>query len=236
MSRASTSSLSVRSGVPKLPYACAHHRPPRGAGVKKKNSGAGAAAGAKKSVPPPAVPAAAAPSAAAAPAPATSDAKVEEEGDASQVVTPWDVVADGEGGIDYAKLIRDFGCSPIDKSLIDRVERVTGRKPHRFLRRGIFFSHRDLEQVLDLYESGQKFYLYTGRGPSSEALHMGHLIPFQFTQWLQEAFQVPLVIELTDDEKFLWKDLSIDECYRLAYANAKDIIACGFDVEKVRAL
>lgn len=90
----------------------------------------------------------------------------------------------------------------------------------------------DLEIVLDLYESGQKFYLYTGRGPSSEALHMGHLIPFQFTQWLQEAFDVPLVIELTDDEKYLWKDLSLDECYRLAYANAKDIIACGFDVSK----
>ena len=90
----------------------------------------------------------------------------------------------------------------------------------------------DLTQVLDLYEAGQKFYLYTGRGPSSEALHMGHLIPFQFTQWLQEAFDVPLVIELTDDEKFLWKDLSVEECHRLAYANAKDIIACGFDVSK----
>jgi tryptophanyl-tRNA synthetase len=25
------------------------------------------------------------------------------------------------------------------------------------------------------------------------------------TQWLQEAFDVPLVIQMTDDEKFLWK-------------------------------
>lgn len=43
------------------------------------------------------------------------------------------------------------------------------------------------------------------QGPSSEALHLGHLVPFVFTKWLQDAFKVPLVIQLTDDEKSLWK-------------------------------
>jgi tryptophanyl-tRNA synthetase len=43
---------------------------------------------------------------------------------------------------------------------------------------------------------------------------------------------VPPVIQLTDDEKFLWKNLTIAECKRLARENAKDIIACGFDVER----
>lgn len=61
---------------------------------------------------------------------------------------------------------------------------------------------------------------------------MGHLIPFIFTKWLQETFDVPLVIQLTDDEKFLWKDLKLDESKRLAIENAKDIIALGFDVNK----
>ncbi len=45
-------------------------------------------------------------------------------------------------------------------------------------------------------------------------------------------FDVPLVIQLTDDEKYLWKDLSLDECHRYAVENARDIIACGFDVNK----
>jgi tryptophanyl-tRNA synthetase len=148
-------------------------------------------------------------------------------GGEGQVITPWEVEA--EGGIDYDKLIRDFGCSRIDEDLVARVERLTGRRAHRFLRRGLFFSHRDLTELLDAYERGQPFYLYTGRGPSSEALHLGHLIPFQFTQWLQEAFGVPLVIQLTDDEKFLWKDLSLETCHRLGTENARDIIACGFD-------
>ena len=51
-------------------------------------------------------------------------------------------------------------------------------------------------------------------------------------RWLQDAFNVPLVIQMTDDEKFLWKDLTAEEANRLAHENAKDIIACGFDKEK----
>ena len=72
----------------------------------------------------------------------------------------------------------------------------------------------------------------TGRGPSSEALHLGHLVPFHFTAWLQAAFKAPLVIQLTDDEKFLWKDLTLGECARLARENARDIVACGFAPER----
>lgn len=49
---------------------------------------------------------------------------------------------------------------------------------------------------------------------------------------MQDVFNVPLVIQLTDDEKFLWKDLKLEEANKLAYENAKDIIAIGFDSEK----
>lgn len=51
-------------------------------------------------------------------------------------------------------------------------------------------------------------------------------------RWLQETFDVPLVIQLTDDEKTLWKDLKVDEAIKLARENAKDIVAMGFNVEK----
>jgi tryptophanyl-tRNA synthetase len=148
------------------------------------------------------------------------------------VVTPWDVEA-GDDGVDYDKLIKPFGCEPITQAQIDRIERLTGRRAHRFLRRGLFFSHRDLNALLDAYEKGEPFYIYTGRGPSSESLHLGHLVPFLFTKYLQEAFGVILVIELTDDEKFLFKqELSLDQCRHMGFQNAKDIIACGFDPDK----
>ena len=37
---------------------------------------------------------------------------------------------------------------------------------------------------------------------------------------------------MTDDEKFLWRELELEEAHRLAHENAKDIIACGFDPSK----
>jgi tryptophanyl-tRNA synthetase len=39
-----------------------------------------------------------------------------------------------------------------------------------------------------------------------------------------------MLIQLTDDEKFLWKDLKKEEAKRLAMENAKDIIALGMYV------
>ena len=63
-----------------------------------------------------------------------------------QVITPWDVegaIVDGKQiGIDYNKLIEQFGTKRIDEELLARFERVTGHRPHLLLRRGMFFSHR----------------------------------------------------------------------------------------------
>ena len=150
----------------------------------------------------------------------------------SQTVTPWSV----EGFVDYLKLINQFGCDPIDGKLIKRFEQVTKTKAHCWLRRGIFFSNKDLNDVLNDYESGKQIYLYTGRGPSSEAMHLGHLIPFMFTKYLQEALDAILIIQMSDDEKFYFKSPSegkpVEHYNKLTYENAKDIIACGFNPDK----
>jgi tryptophanyl-tRNA synthetase len=98
---------------------------------------------------------------------------------------------------DYDKLVARFGAQKISQDLLDRFEKLTGQRPHPLLRRGTFFSHREFNSILDRYEKGQPFYLYTGRGPSSDSMHMGHLIPFMFTAWLQRVFNVPLVIQIT---------------------------------------
>jgi len=87
--------------------------------------------------------------------------------------------------------------------------------------------------ILDTYERKDHFYLYTGRGPSSEALHLGHAIPMMFTQYLQEAFDVSLVIQITDDEKFVFRpEYTLDQVQKMAIDNIKDIIAFGFKPEK----
>ncbi|XP_017141493.1 tryptophan--tRNA ligase, cytoplasmic [Drosophila miranda] len=151
---------------------------------------------------------------------------------AEDVVDPWNVASSNDTGVDYDKLIKRFGSSKIDDEVIARFEKITGKPAHHLIRRGMFFSHRDLHTILTLKEQGKPFYLYTGRGPSSGSLHVGHLIPFMMTKWLQETFDVPLVIQLTDDEKTLWKDLKVEDAIKLARENAKDIVAMGFDVNK----
>ena len=206
------------------------------------------------------------------------------EGDSKQndemIVTAFEV----SGSIDYNKLIEKFGSRPLTPYLLRRLENVTVKrgtvpKLHRFLRREIFFSHRDIERICELLEGWYgvnpppideeveeeasshspplpttpcPIYLYTGRGPSSAAMHLGHLVPFLFTAWLQKAFQCPLVIQMTDDEKFLFKGEydgnnagdggdddnnnrtgdNLDEFAKLTIENAKDIIACDFIPEK----
>lgn len=146
-------------------------------------------------------------------------------------ITPWEVTS--TAGIDYLKLIKQFGCQPIDGAMIHRFEQVTKMKAHPWLKRGIFFSHKDLNLILDAYEKGEEIYLYTGRGPSSESLHLGHMVPFMFTKYLQEAFDAIVVIQMTDDEKYYFKEgLPLEEANRLTRENAKDIIACGFNLEK----
>lgn len=153
-----------------------------------------------------------------------------------QKITPWEVegaVVDGQSvGIDYDKLITQFGTRRISEETLTRFREVTGHEPHHFMRKGMFFSERDFNKILDMYEHGEPFFLYTGRGPSSDSMHLGHMIPFLFTKWLQEVFDAPLVIELTDDEKFLFKPkLTIDDVKKFAKENAKDIISVGFKPE-----
>ena len=147
------------------------------------------------------------------------------------VVTPWHV----EGNIDYDKLIKRFGTEKISNQLLDRIRRVSG-SDHFMLRRGIFFSHRDVNKILDEYEKGNKFFLYTGRGPSGHT-HIGHLVPWVFAKWLQDKFDVKMYFQLTDDEKFFSKqNLSLEETKKFAYENALDFIALGFKSENTKII
>ena len=143
-----------------------------------------------------------------------------------QVVTPWEV----SGNIDYTKLVKEFGTQQISEQLLARLKKHT-KDIHPYLRRKIFFSHRDFDWILDEYEKGNPFYLYTGRGPSEQVhlghitvwrftqllqnnfylytgrgpsghTHIGHLVPWVFTKWLQEKFGCELYFQMTDDQKF----------------------------------
>lgn len=140
---------------------------------------------------------------------------------------------DGAAQMTDERLIKEFGCGEIDEAMLARWEKVTGRKPHMFMRRGLYFAHRELNQILDAKEANKPIYIYTGRGPSSDALHLGHLCPFILCKYIQEALDCYFIIQVTDDEKYMReKDISWETIQEYTESNIRDIIAQGFNPEK----
>src|SRR5437667_10027001 len=95
------------------------------------------------------------------------------------VVTPWEVT----GEVDYERLIRDFGTQHIAGQLAKRLE-GTLRDAAYLVRRQVFFSHRDLNFVLDDYDKLKSFLLSTRRSPSGP-MHIGNILVIHFPRWLK---------------------------------------------------
>ncbi|MCX8175797.1 MAG: tryptophan--tRNA ligase [Candidatus Bathyarchaeota archaeon] len=147
------------------------------------------------------------------------------------VVTPWKV----SGKVDYEKLIKKFGTQPLIGEILDKVKKYSGEL-HFLLRRNFFFCHRDFDWILNFYELGGKFILYTGRGPSGP-VHIGHILPWVFTKYLQDTFNAKLYFQMTDDEKFLiHHNFTVETSIGYMYDNALDVIAIGFDKNNTKII
>jgi tryptophanyl-tRNA synthetase len=150
------------------------------------------------------------------------------------IVTPWEVLGDLEDKT-YIKLIEKFGTQSISQELIEKIKKLTG-EIHPLIKSQYFFSHRDMDWLLNKYENGEHFYLYTGRGPSG-FIHLGHLLPWLFTKYLQDKFGAKLLFQITDDEKFLYNLGATKETIsKYTSENILDIIAIGFNPDLTRII
>jgi tryptophanyl-tRNA synthetase len=148
-------------------------------------------------------------------------------------VTPWEVkgvLTDKE----YERIMKEFGIQPLTPQILERIKKHTNEL-HFMLRRKVFFSHRDLSWILDKYEKGEKFFLYTGRAPSGP-IHIGHLLPWMLTKWFQDKFDAELWFQFPDEEKFLFQNIKQEEVDKWLRENMKDIIALGFNPKKTHFL
>lgn len=149
----------------------------------------------------------------------------------SQKVTPWDV----EGKVNYDKLIKEFGVKYLtkeQKEYLTKLAKDRGLEEHIFLKRELFFAQMDLDKVISEHKKGEPIFLYTGRAPGG-SMHIGHLIPFLFTKFLQDIFDCNLYIQIPDDEKFLQKkDLTKEKIKEMEKSDLADISAIGFNPEK----
>ncbi|AEQ32410.1 tryptophanyl-tRNA synthetase [Acanthamoeba polyphaga mimivirus] len=146
-----------------------------------------------------------------------------------QIVTPHEVSS--ENGFDYNIMIEQFGLQHIDDNIIKSIKQLSD-DIHPLLSRNIFYAHQDFDKILAAKKSGKPVYIYTGRGPSADSLHLGHLVPMMFTAWLQKILDCWVVIEMSDEEKFYFKSGTLRDFMSYTKGNALDIIACGFNVDK----
>lgn len=146
-------------------------------------------------------------------------------------VTPWDVT----GKVDYDKLIKEFGVNYLTLEIKEKLQKISKEKKipyHIYLKRNLFFAHRDFDKALKLYESGKPFFLYTGRSPGG-SMHIAHMISFLFTKYLQDIFDCNLYIQIPDDEKFLFKkELTLSKIEEMTISDLDDIAAIGFNPDK----
>ncbi|WP_254544957.1 tryptophan--tRNA ligase [Halomarina pelagica] len=142
-------------------------------------------------------------------------------------VTPYAV----EGAIDYEKLLAEFGADKLTDEQI-----ATFPDPiHPLVRRNVFYAERDVDRFLEAANTGRPHSIVTGRGPSGP-MHIGHVFPFYFAKYLQEQTNALVYIPISDDEKYLLKEMSLKAIDRHTRDNLLDLLAVGFDPDRTRII
>ncbi|ABM80795.1 tryptophan--tRNA ligase [Hyperthermus butylicus] len=131
--------------------------------------------------------------------------------------------------LEYEKLFRYFGIKPF-QPLLPEVEKAFG-KPHRLMRRGIIFGHRDYEKILEAYRSGERIALVTGFMPSGK-FHFGHkMVADQIIYYQKLGFEIFVVI--ADAEAYAVRRLDRRKIIEIGlYEYVANLIALGLEKNK----
>ena len=103
----------------------------------------------------------------------------------------------------------------------------------RLVRRGIINLQQDLDKLECLLTGKDNVYLFTGRGPSSRRLHIGHLVPFMLTAGLQRSLDCPVIVQISDDEKMadhMDADMNILDIQRVGFVKDRLFIFKNTDM------
>ncbi|AOV95464.1 tryptophan--tRNA ligase [Nanohaloarchaea archaeon SG9] len=136
-------------------------------------------------------------------------------------IDPWGDVEAGK----YEEKMEKFG--------IESIEEVADRLPdHRFIRRGIIFGHRGLDDFLDARDEGDEFAMMTGIMPSG-VFHFGHkCVVDQIKMYREMGAQV--TIAAADIEAYNTRDMSLEEARKLVIEEyLKNYVALGINLEEV---
>ena len=126
---------------------------------------------------------------------------------------------------DYARLRDEFG---IEEFTEDDWKDLP--HPHKLLRRGIVFGHRNFEQVHDAIRKKKPWAILTGLMPSGK-MHLGHKMVIDEVIYYQ-SIGADIFIAVADIEAFATRGLTLEETKALAVNEyIKNYIALGLKPE-----
>ncbi len=118
-------------------------------------------------------------------------------------VNPWEV----SGNINYEKLIKEFGVTPI-KDLPDIFNK------NILFRRKTIFAHRDIQRILEAVNNKKPFAMMTGLMPTGK-FHIGHMILAQQMIFYQNL-GAKIYIAVADIEAYNTRNQSLEESKKIA--------------------
>lgn len=137
------------------------------------------------------------------------------------MISPWAA----EIPEDYERLMKEFGI----RSFSEILPRISN--PHRLMRRGVIFGHRDFERILEAMERGQPYAVMTGLMPSGP-MHLGHKMVIDELIWFQKR-GAEIFLCVADIEAQIMRGLPPQETDRIAVEEyLSNYIALGLDLEK----
>ncbi|MBS3092074.1 tryptophan--tRNA ligase [Candidatus Pacearchaeota archaeon] len=120
-----------------------------------------------------------------------------------QVVNPWEVYGD----INYDKLIKEFGVSPLKDLPSVFNENI-------LFRRKVIFAHRDIQRILEAVKNKKPFVMMTGLMPTGK-FHIGHsIIAQQMIFW--QSLGAKIYIAVADLEAYNARGQSLEESIKIA--------------------
>ena len=129
---------------------------------------------------------------------------------------------------DYARLRDEFGIEEFDDSLWKDLP-----KPHKLLRRGIVFGHRDFQLIKDSIQNNKPWAILTGLMPSGK-MHLGHKMVIDEVIYYQ-SLGADIFIAVADLESYGTRGYSLEETKKLALDEyILNYIALGLKPEKCR--
>ncbi|MDV0446449.1 hypothetical protein MsAg5_02860 [Methanosarcinaceae archaeon Ag5] len=141
----------------------------------------------------------------------------------AQKLDPWK----SSENLDYSKLFDEFGISPF----ADVLPQI--KNPHKFMRRGVIFGHRDFESIVSALNDKKPYVVLDGFMPTGKA-HFGHKMVMDQIVWYQQN-GAKAVVGIADREAHSVRNLSWEECKRIGVEEYLiSLIALGLEPENAR--